>query len=130
MIEVVLKIFFGLFFFFIFFVLDLLYISKKIIISFVISLLISIYIIKLIENIFIINSYFYIHDKKSTITTIFKNKIFEIKKYIYINSIIIFIAGFLIMPYVIIFLNKNNFIVIYINSILLFIPSITIIQAK
>jgi hypothetical protein len=113
------------------FILDYKFVSKSLFISLYLSILYIIYIWKFINCIFNIFEYYCYHYKLKSQSQWEKIRkyCFDIKKNIYVDSIILFIISFLIIPYIWYFYHTSKFIIFYTNLLLLFIPSITIIAS-
>lgn len=127
MIKFSLKLFFGMFFFLVIFLTDHKYISQNFFVAFGLSISYVIYVCKVISCIFNIHEYFYLSEY--TQLDKFRKITFDIKKKIYIDSIILYLTAFLIFPYIWYHYFNHSYVIFYVTSILLLIPSITIIQS-
>lgn len=127
-VKLFIKVFSGLFFFVTMFYTNYKYINKSISGSLYLSIFYIFYISKIIDCIFNIfmcmTAYKYTSgDKTQKIT-------FNLRNTIYIDSIMLFIAAFMISLYIYYNFFINVYVAYYINFGLFLIPSVTIIQSK
>jgi len=112
------------------FLLDYKFISKSLFISLYLSILYNLYVSKLINCIFNIYEYYNFYAHVSLSWEQMRKYSFNIRKYIYFDSVMLFLISFLIMPYIWHYYKQYNFVVYYANLLLLFFPSITIIASN